>query len=63
MKKEGALTYNYFQPSLNVMRLDNPIDRLFTLEDKYDVSDKFGARLRWFNVDDDIHLESTVCEK
>lgn len=62
-KNEGVLTYNHFQLSLDIMGLDNPVDRLFTLEDKYDISDKFGAWLRWFNVNNYIHLESTVCGK
>lgn len=59
-KNKGAITYNHFQLSLDIMRLDNPVDRFFTLEDKYDISFKLGARLRWFNVNDYIHLESTV---
>lgn len=62
-ENQGAITYNDFQLSLDIMWLDNPVDRFLTLEDKYDISVKFGARLRWFNVNDYIHLESTVCGK
>lgn len=62
-QRHARPTYNNFQVSFNIKRLDHPVDRLFALQDQDEIFDHLKVLSRRSYVNYYIHLESTVCGK
>lgn len=58
-RRDAQPTYNNFQVSLNIKRLDHPVDRLFALQDQDEIFDHLRILSRRSYVNYYIHLEST----